>query len=112
MAQGVSSVVGFLANIPENVAETVSVEGDKQHSEMWNSQVYSALLPAQQSRLQSLSTSSLFWVAFIQYRLLGLVFPPQAAWPSPFPEQTVFLPKKLSKQDYKNQTDKQGLEYC
>ena len=32
--------------------------------------------------------------------------------PPPFPEQTVFLPKKLSKQDYKNETDKQCLKHC
>ena len=69
----------------------------KWHLEMWNSQVYSAWVWAQRSRLQSLSTRSLFPVAFIQYRLLGLVFPVQAAQPSPFQEQTAFLPKTLSK---------------
>ena len=51
------------------VAETVAAERDKQHPEMWNSQVYSAPVQAQRSRLQRLSTRSLFWVAFIQYRL-------------------------------------------
>ena len=45
---------------------------------------------------------SLFWVAFIQHRLPGLkVFPCKQSQPSPFLEQTEFLPKELSKQDYK-----------
>ena len=106
VAQGASLVASFLANIPGNVAETVAAERDKRHSERRNSQVYSAPVWAQRSHLQSLSTRS-----FIQYRLLGLVFPAQVAWPTAFPEQTVFLPKKLSKQDYKSETDKQCLEH-
>ena len=36
------------------------------------SKVYSAPVRAQRSHLQSLSTRSLFWVAFQQYRLQGL----------------------------------------
>ena len=48
---------------------------DQWHSEMRNSQIYSALVQAQRSRLQRLSTRSLFWVAFTQHRLPGLVFP-------------------------------------
>ena len=94
-----------------SVAETVAGERDKQHSEMGNSKAYSALVQAQRSHLQSLSTRSLFWVAFIQCKLPGLkISLHKQSQPSPFPEQLEFLPKKLSKQDYKNETDKQCLE--
>ena len=92
-----------------HVAKIMAVERDKWHSEMWNSQVYSAPVQAHRSHLQSLSTRSLLWVDFIQYRLLGLIFTAQAARPSTFPEQTKFLPRKLSKQDYKSETEKQCL---
>ena len=69
---------------PLAVAETMAAERDKRHLEMRNSQVYSAPVWAQRSRLQSLSTRSLFWVTFIQYRPLGLkVFQLKQSWPSP-----------------------------
>ena len=105
MAQGAGLVVSFLVNTPENVAETLATERDKQLSEMQNSWLYSASMQSQRSHLHSLSIKSFFWVYFIQCRLPGLVFPMQEAFP-PFPEQRVFLPNKLSKQDYKNETDK------
>ena len=73
-------------NCTGSFAETVVEQGDKWHSEMWYSQVYSALVLAQRSHVQSLSTRPLFWVAFIQYRLLGLVFPPcKQPGPGPTP---------------------------
>lgn len=95
----------------QNVAETaktVAMEGDKQHSEIWKSRVYSAPVRAQRSHLQSLSTRSLFSATFIQYRVL--FFSCKQPQTSPFPEQRVLLPKKLSKQDYRSKTDKQCLE--
>ena len=99
VAQEASSVVSFLANVPEMLRKpqkTVAVEGDKQHSEIWKSKVYLAPVRAQRSHLQSLSTRSLFWVTFIQYRLPSLkVFPRKQPLPSPFLAQTEFLPKKL-----------------
>lgn len=70
-------------------------EGDKPHSEMWKSKVYSALVRAQRSHLQSLSTRSLFSANFIEYMVL--FFPCKQPQTSTVPEQTVFLPKKLSK---------------
>ena len=48
--------------------------------------------------------------AFVEHRLPGFKSVPEQAVPLlPFPEQTEFLPKKLSKQDYKSKTDKQCL---
>ena len=47
---------------------------------------------------------------FYAIQTSGLVFTVQAPRPSPFPKQTEFLPKKLSKQDYKSKADKQCLE--
>ena len=81
------TAVALPARMCQTVAETVASERDKWHSEMWNSQVYSVSLWAQRRRLQSLSPRSVFWVAFIQYRLPSLVFPEQAARPSPFPSR-------------------------
>ena len=92
----------------QNVAETaktVAMEGDKQHSEIQKSKVYSAPVRAQRSHLQSLSTRSLFSVTFIHYKVL--IFPCKHPGPPPIPKQTVFLPKKLSKQGYRSGTDKQ-----
>ena len=67
------------------VTEIVAVERDKGPSEMRNSKVYSAPVRAQRSRLQSLSTSPLFWVTSMQYRLPRLkIFLRQQPRPSPF----------------------------
>ena len=97
-----------LSDRSDPVAETtktVAVEGDKQHSEIWKSKVYSAPVWAQRSHLQSLSTRSLFSVTFIHYKVL--IFPCKHPRPPPIPRQTVFLPKKLSKQVYRSRTDQQ-----
>ena len=91
--------VRSLASLSRFVAETaktVATEGDKQHSEIWKSKVYSALVWAQGSHLQSLSTRSSFSATFIHYKVL--ILPCKQTGHPPFPRQTVFLPKKLSKQ--------------
>ena len=55
-------------------------ERDRQHLEMQKNRVYSAPVWAQWSHLQRLIAQPLFWVSFIQYRLLGLQnFPTKAA---------------------------------
>ena len=72
----------------QNVAETtktVATEGDKQHSEIWKSKVYSAPVWAQRSHLQSLSTRSLFSVTFIHYKVL--IFPCKHPRPPPSPSR-------------------------
>ena len=72
----------------QNVAETaktVAMEGDKQHSEIWKSKVYSAPVRAQRSHLQSLSTRSLFSVTFIHYKVL--IFPCKHPGPPPSPSR-------------------------
>ena len=74
VVQGANSVVGFPANAPENVIETMATERDKWHSKMQSSKVYSALVQAQRSHLQKLSALALFWVSFIQGK-----FPSQTA---------------------------------
>ena len=56
------------------VADTVAAERDKRHLEMQDSQVYSAPVQAQRSRLQSMSTRSLYWVAFILFYFIYLYF--------------------------------------
>ena len=66
-------------------AKTVAVEGDKQHSEIWKSKVYSAPVRAQRSHLQSLSTRSLFSVTFIHYKVL--IFPCKHPGPPPSPSR-------------------------
>lgn len=60
VVQGANSVVGFPANAPENVTETVATQRDKQHPKMQSSKVYSALVQAQWSHLQKLSALALF----------------------------------------------------
>lgn len=72
LAQGASSVVSFPANSPEYVIETVVAERDKWQLEMQKNRVYSALVQAQWSCLQMLSTQTLLWASFIQHRLSGL----------------------------------------
>ena len=66
-------------------AKTVATEGDKQHSEIWKSKVYSAPVRAQRSHLQSLSTRSLFSVTFIHYKVL--IFPCKHPGPPPSPSR-------------------------
>ena len=104
MSQGDAATQGVA-----ETAKTVATEGDKQHSEIWKSKVYSALVWAQRSHLQSLSTRSLFSVTIIHYKVL--IFPCKHPGPPPIPKQTVFLPKKLSKQGYRRRTDKQCWGY-
>ena len=65
--------------------KTVATEGDKQHSEIWKSKVYSAPVRAQRSHLQSLSTRSLFSVTFIHYKVL--IFPCKHPGPPPSPSR-------------------------
>ena len=45
--------------------ETMASERDRWHSKMQTNRVYSALVRAQWSHLQRLSTPTLFWVSFI-----------------------------------------------
>ena len=63
----------------------MATEGDKQHSEIWKSKVYSAPVQAQRSHLQSLSTRSLLSVTFIHYQVL--IFPCKHPGPPPSPSR-------------------------
>lgn len=65
----------------ETVVESTALERDKQHLKMQNSRVYSALVRAQWSLLQKLSTQALVWVSFIHHEL-----PAQTAQIPPFPQ--------------------------
>ena len=49
--------------------ETMASERDRWNSKMQNNRVYSALVRAQWSHLQRLSTLTLFWVFFINSKL-------------------------------------------
>lgn len=74
----------FISIVAE-ITNTVAKEGDKQHSEIWKSKVYSAPVRAQRSHLQSLSTRSLFSVTFIHYKVL--IFPCKHPGPPPSPSR-------------------------
>ena len=69
VVQGANSVVSFLAKAAENIIETIVSERHKNHSEIQNSRVYSALVQAQQSHLQRLGAPALFWVSFLHRKL-------------------------------------------
>ena len=55
----------------KTVVESTVLERDKQHLKMQNSSVYSALVRAQWSLLQKLSTQALIWVSLIHHKLLA-----------------------------------------
>ena len=63
--KGHGNVVHELADWHSSVViESVAPERDKRHSKRQNSQVHSAVVWAQWSRLQRLSAPALFWVSF------------------------------------------------
>lgn len=83
---------------------------DKQRPEMQVGQVYPAPVRARRCCLQSPSARPLCWGAHMQHGLGGpKVF--LCEQPPPFPQQTELLPKKLSRQDYRRETDTQCLGY-
>ena len=91
----------MVRSLAAETAKTVA-EGDKRHSEIWKSKVYSAPVWVQRSHLQSLSIRSLVSATFLHYKVL--IFSCKHPGPPPFPKQTVFLPKKLSKKGYRSGT--------
>ena len=75
---------------------------------MWYGKVYSALVQGSEESPPEFEHQIFVLSNFPTIQ--GLVFPMQAARNSLFPKQTVFLPKKLSKQGYRSEIDKQCLE--
>ena len=74
----------------------MAVEGDKWYSEMLESKVCLALVPGSEESPPESEHQVFILSSF--YTIQGLVFAMQAAPDLPLCEQTVFLPKKLSKQ--------------